>query len=482
MFTKIKRFLSHPHNKPAVTLSFGFAIYLYLALRYAGFVGHSPDPRLAHAPLWVRLSFVGLGAIVLALLWGFFFAQFVFPSENLWERGKIFELIISHVLFGYGRALSMRNGRLISRKGELRKFAPGVMALDTASAAVLRTMTNFTRAVGPSKAFLGLAEFVDTAFDLRLHSRTLGPYEGEDPFLPQAEGESDEQYEERQNRRWSTSAKTRDGVEVVARITVIFHLDDHPDGISEEEYEEGRFRTELHGHAVSAWRAAISRPIDMEGAEGGEQGRLLDWGWIPPYIAVDIWRESLQRFSLEELFRLKPRDGMEEEATALEIISKAINERLTKPKYHPLAAEDGFLPEELESREYRILQEHGIRVKKVVLADVFFPPAVERELVERWAADWLARARNERETVEKQRRLAAKEGEEQAVRDLGQLVISRACDGVDVSSITPRECAVRLVEYTAKLLHDNPELFSFDHGEVAELERIAVYLREDNGG
>jgi len=67
---------------------------------------------------------------------------------------------------------------------------------------------------------------------------------------------------ERQRRRWETSAKTRDGTEMVARLVVVFALDEHPDDLDEEVWERGRFRTRFFGHKVSVWRAVTHRPID----------------------------------------------------------------------------------------------------------------------------------------------------------------------------------------------------------------------------
>jgi len=491
MLRRAYRFIWHPHRRRLVILIAVFLLYLafiagkYLDWKVVFSFAHRPflinlafwPFKLLKSPgTWKFLFFLGL-IIALTAFWLFFFAQFVLPVTTGEERRAVFSLLVKYMFGMHGPALSMRDGEVIERRSERKRSGKGVMVLDTASAAVLRTDLNFTRAVGPGLVFLKGGEKVDTALDLRVHSRSLGPRPGEDPFAPQRPDESDEAYEERQRRRWATSAKTRDGVEVVARVVVLFYLDDRPDDLSDDEYRRGRFRTDLHGHTTSAWRAALRRSLDMNPERDGSAPQLREWGWIPPHIAVDLWREYLQHFTLEELFRLEPREGMEEDVnTALEVILTAMRERMTQPKYREMTADGNFTGNWLPSREYQILQERGIRVRAAVVPDMAFPPAVEQQLIDRWIANWMVRARREREIVERRRRAAAKRGEETAISDLANLVVMEACPKSEPLP-TSQECAIRLIEQTITLLQRSPELFLFDRGLVEALEEILSTLR-----
>lgn len=491
MLRRAYRFIWHPYRRRLVILI--ALLLLYLAFIAAKYLDWNVVFAFAHRPFllnlafwpfkllkspgtWKFLFFVGL-IVALTTFWLFFFAQFVLPVTTLSDRRHVFSLLVKYILGTHGPAISMRDGEVIQRRSERLRSGKGVIVLDTASAAVLRTDLNFTRAVGPGLVFLSGAEKVDTALDLRVHSRSLGPRPGEDPFAPQGPDESDEAYEERQRRRWATSAKTRDGVEVVARVVVLFYLDDRPDDLSDDEYLRGRFHTDLHGHTVSAWRAALRRSLDMSPESGDTAPQLREWGWIPPHIAVDLWREYLQRFTLEELFRLEPRAGMGEDVnTALEVILAAMRERMTQPEYREMAADGSFTENILPSREYQVLQERGIRVRAAVVPDMFFPPAVEQQLIDRWVANWMVRALREREIVERRRRVAAKRGEETAISDLANLVVREACPESEALP-TSQECAIRLIEQTVQLLKRSPELFLFDRGLVESLEEILSTLR-----
>jgi len=255
---------------------------------------------------------------------------------------------------------------------------------------------------------------------------------------------------------------------VVARLIAVFHLDDHPDDLSEEAWQAGRFHTHFKGHTESAWRAVTHQPLDAEKAarEGAGDESLLDWGWLPAYLAVDIWREYLQRFRLEDLFA-----PVRDNKTALQIILEAINERLTKPKYRELGSEGTWTGAELPSREYALLQQRGIRVKTVVIPEILLSEEMEQALMERWISNWRILVMEERKNVERRRKLARKRGEEEAAELLGK-TMAQACDEVKAQSSTPVQTLERALYHLRQTILSDPDMYAAHIHELRVLEKM----------
>ncbi len=489
MFARIWRYYNHPYRRWLLPVSVGVGVYFYLLWGQ-----YHPLARLLAGPAsWGLQAVVDwmLGAVFYlplwkflwwtAVFWGmvafwlFFFAQFALPVQTLEERRAIFVRLLYYIAGWHGPAIFIQDGQKIESKAERRRRGPGVIVLDSASAAVLQTEGGFTRAVGPGVVFTKSGETAHdgATVDLRKRSAPLGPQGEQDPFAPRRPDESDEQYARRMERRWETSAKTRDGTEVVPRLVVVFALDKHPDGLSEEAWQAGRFRTRFFGHKVSVWRAVTHRPVDAAKASLGmgktPDDRLLHWDWLPARLAVDVWREYLQRFRLTTLFQISP-DG----TPMLDFIAAAIRERLTQPQYRELGLDGQRTGEVLPSREYALLQERGIRVIAVALPTIFLPPEVENELVARWTANWLVRARKERELVEQRRNLAKKQGEQEAAETWARIIAEEACAPDD--HVSPVACLDRLLAALSRAVQRDPALYLAHRSEFDALEMLWAWV------
>ncbi|HEY5572918.1 MAG TPA: hypothetical protein VIK64_07880, partial [Anaerolineales bacterium] len=367
----------------------------------------------------VAFDFLVLGALGL-LFWLAFFAQFVLPLKSLSERLQAANRLFHYLMGSHGPAIRIENGKIKERPGESQKSGPGVILLDSASAAMLRSKTAFTRPIGPGVFFTSPREFVHReAIDLHRQVRPrppLGPLGDENPFSSHEEGETEEEYQRRQARRMQTSAWTRDGVEVVPKILSVFKL----------RGEKGQGYTHF-GYDAEAIRLGITR----EGVVPEELSHVR-WYELPAYLAVDLWREYLGKFTLNELFDADTgeKKGVIEvgEAglattwarrgeTGLEIIKRLVRARLTAPKVEELDAV-GRLTRVLQtSREYRILSETGIHVFAASINNLQFPPAIENQLVQQWLSTWLQRAQRERDYVERRRGYAIHQGKEIALKE-----------------------------------------------------------------
>jgi len=251
----------------------------------------------------------GILFIVFLLLWLAFFAQFVLPVRTLGDRQKIFDRLLTYLSGGHGPAIFIRNGELIKREGEERKNGPGVLWLDSASAAVTRTATKFKQTMGPGVHFIDNGEFIAGTVDLHIQSQSVGPKEADQPFAELGANQDPDEWKQVQDRRKQVSALTRDGIEVIPNISVSFRI---RTGFPREGQLGSRFgyRTGItpkdHRNEKED-RDAIYRAITGEGINpnvlSDSPRRRVAWNELPAALAVDVWREYVSKFTLDELFR-----------------------------------------------------------------------------------------------------------------------------------------------------------------------------------
>jgi hypothetical protein len=239
------------------------------------------------------------------VIWLAFFAQFVLPVFRFRERQKIFDRLVAHLSIGHGPAMFAENGTLVASKGEKEKTGAGVVWLDSASAAQLRTNTRFTRTLGPGVHFTNHDEYIAGVVDLHQQSLRLGPQDNDETFKTKeqliADGKSEEEFSAIQKRRSQTSALTRDSIEVIPNINVMFKIDADPvegDGPGSrfgyretEKAEENPVFKAIAGEGINPNLAALSR-----------EKQVVAWNKLPAAIAADLWREYLSKFTLSELF------------------------------------------------------------------------------------------------------------------------------------------------------------------------------------
>jgi hypothetical protein len=358
-----------------------------------------------------------------------FFAQFTLPLKHTRERLQAAARLFLYMLGGHGMAIFVNDGKIVRGERESEKKGPGVMLLDTASAAVLRTPKRVTRVVGPGVAFLGMQETVGGLVDLHRQGQGLGPTPNDDPFNPNKIGdETDEDLKQRQERRWQTSAMTRDGVEVVPSVFVLFRLEPLPKAeepdlktlpLFERIVKRYSRREEVQSgfgfNPESVKRALMHRNIDPEAAQSSES-RLKEWTQIPPLLVVDIWREYLRKFTFDELFTftsLNPSDRNRK--TAFEIINEGVKNRMTKSEFEVLDEFGRQTGVYKLSPEYHLLRDRGLEVLVASISNPRFDQNVNEKLFSQWRTNWLERAQEGERIVNQERKFAEMHGEELAL-------------------------------------------------------------------
>ena len=252
-----------------------------------------------------NIIFIVIDAIIFGVgvfVWLGFFSQFVLPVNTLNQRLKILDRVFNSVFGGNGPAIFIRDGKMVARKGEEKKEGPGVLWLDSASAAVTRTAISFKQTIGPGVHFTERNETIaNKPVDLHKQVQRVGPREAEDPFASKKEDQSDDEYNSIQNRREQVRAWTRDGIEVVPNISVTFKIDADP--VTDEHLPGSRFGYKDTGKHENnpVFKAIAGEGINPDVQVDKAKHRVA-WNQLPALIAVDLWREYLGKFTLKELF------------------------------------------------------------------------------------------------------------------------------------------------------------------------------------
>lgn len=185
----------------------------------------------------VTLTVVAYLFILLISL--FVVAQFALPVRSWQDRRKAFVRLLLYLVGWHGPAISVREGRVLSRQDETDSFAPGVALVDLSSAVVLEHQSRFipegndwqeespfqatsigetrpfnrsgkrngqdnlfgVRVEGPGVVFTKWGEKITTAIDLRKQIRT----------------------------ELNVQSFTRDGIELNNIVFAVFSLSDAPD-------------------------------------------------------------------------------------------------------------------------------------------------------------------------------------------------------------------------------------------------------------
>jgi hypothetical protein len=396
--------------------------------------------------IWEIIAF-----LVFMPFWLFFFAQFILPVRKFSDRIRIFEHLQLYAMGAHGPAVIVENGQIRQREGEQRRRGPGIVWLDTASAAVLRTPTSFTRTVGPGVVFNHYHEYIAATVDLHIQTQSMGPKDTDDKDDPFKAEKENPEFDELQKRRWETGAMTRDGIEIVASITLNFginlSLDSYKNPLTPFGYSEQNVYNFVRNNVTSE---IIGRMV------------------------VDIWREYVRRFKLSQLFESPERDSTK---TVLQTIINMVNDRLGKAKVNEMDEFGRLTKREVDSLEYHQIQAMGIKVT-ANFRRLWFAPDVEQKLISAWTSNWLKSAEKEHDQVERQRALRMRMGQEGALLEFAQ----SASQEIGVQFPHNRSEALELLMHgTLRGSLRNATLQRRMTSEANELSDLIQWLRENPG-
>ncbi|MDP1544585.1 MAG: SPFH domain-containing protein [Anaerolineales bacterium] len=337
----------------------------------------------------------------------YFFSQFVLPIQNQKDRQEIYSRVKIFEFGQRGPTLFVKNGEVIMHEGEAGKRGPGVLVLDTASALVLRTDTEIKGAVGPGIKFTKGNEYVAGSVDLRAQWQFIGPLRSEQPFLNPVPISNPKSYNELHSRRQQTSGMTRDGFEVSPTISIKYSI----------KRPEKKTPTESgvishYGFDQRAVRNAITREVIQLGTSENSKTRL-EWNKLPEHLVVNIWREYIRKFKLEDLFSGEGKSG-------LQIIEEMINKRVKQENVEGLDDTGGKTGEWLDSLEFRQLQARGLEIMEVRIHNVLFDPATEEQITNQWNAEWMKIAKKEEKLLNEKEALIETAARNEAIKNFAR--------------------------------------------------------------
>jgi hypothetical protein len=429
---------------------------------------------LWHLALWVLKIPIHIIPSVLSLIvdivavavlqdrWTYFFSQFVLPVQTREERQEIFHRVRSGP---HGPALFIKNGEVVASHGEEKKRGSGVILIDTASAAVLRTDTEICRTIGPGITFTGEGEYIAGTVDLRLQLQTMGPIPGDDPFA--ASTDFNKHYLEVQNRRRETSGLTRDGFEVVPIISVKFSVQrPGQDELESENRVNSRF-----GFNPLAVEKAIVRKVVQVG-EGGNAATDLPWNQLPMHLTINLWREYVRKFKFSELFTSENTNG-------LQTIEDMINQRMKQLRVVELDDAGTETWKYLPSPEALHLFERGIQVEQVKIHCLYFEPSLEEKIVQSWETNWLSNAKKEKKKLEEWDALVETSAREEAMKHFADLACRPFLGKTRISSNPFITLQILFMNLKDEVVKENAASNQMEE-ELRKMEDFSKWLKDNN--
>ncbi|MFM8370583.1 MAG: hypothetical protein ACKOBD_17685 [Chloroflexota bacterium] len=335
----------------------------------------------------------------------YFFSQFVLPVQTPKDRQEIYSRV-SGFDGSRGPILFVKNGRVIKHEGETEKKGPGVIVLDTASAIVTQTETEILGPAGPGIHFTKGREKITRGegVDLRPQWQFIGPLTSDQPFLNPAPSDSKKYNEHRQQ----TVGQTRDGFDISPTISIKFRIK-QPDekGPSESGV------TSQYGYDATSVLHAVTREVIELGTADNKRTRM-QWHRLPAHLVVNLWREYVRKFKLEDLFKAEGVSG-------LQTIEEMINRRVKRAEV--VAMDDTGLPtgEAQPSLEYQQLIERGLEIMEVRIHNVLFDPSIEEQTIKNWNAEWTKIAKREEDLLNEREKLIETAARNEAVKRFARL-------------------------------------------------------------
>ncbi|MEJ2570994.1 MAG: hypothetical protein P8Y98_10690 [Anaerolineales bacterium] len=372
-------------------------------------------------------------------------AQFVLPVRANAERSASVRRLFGFLLGERGPVTFLRNGEVIEAHDERSRSGPGVLLIDYASAAVLRTDVKFTRSVGPGLVFTDPGERIEEAADLRRQIRAV---EG---FIPPS---GDAAALESVN----SLAVTKDGIPVSTDISVEFMLDPG----EHVEPHEGRFaRRPPYPWKSSAVEKAVYGHVYGEAED-------LPWTELPLRLTIDLWREIIKGKSLKELTSFDSKS-----AQPLQTVRDDILRRLTTPKNDTQTDDND---DNSSQRDWKILQSRGIRVLDVDLSHLYLPRDIQQERMEAWRHEWASDVQNVLADAQEQATRAIEQGQMEASEILFDALSGVLYEQIRKNPTLSRQDTMRCILKDAVDLCSRDEMVEESPALKAELLDIAREL------
>lgn len=435
-------------------------LFLYLLVVFAS-IGFIDNNEFNFSFLFVVFSIFILSLFTFLV----FFSQFSLPVITFENRIKAFQRLFTYLFGEHGPAIFIENGELRERKMDRLRKGPGVVILDTASAAVLRTSVRYKGAIGPGIAFTDQDDSIAGVVDLHIQTNYLGPRSEEDPFESLQKNESKAAFEARTTRRDESMAITRDGIQVCFNLSIKFKLDSNP----------GEGNSAYGYNPSSVEKAVIGQSISFDKPEDNPE-RVYSWKKIPNNLVMDILREYISKYTINELFPLRKND-----TNLIRNISNQIKTRLTQSHYNDFDDYGNILNETIFSKEYEILKRRGIKFLDLTITNIRFPSTIEEGLIKRWKTSWLDVANHERKIVDQQHAIQTLAGQNQALMDYAYGATKHLGSISNDKDLACEDILLALLNGNLETISQDPDLSSDLADEHKDIQDLIEWVRTQKG-
>lgn len=213
---------------------------------------------------------------------------FILPFNEPLELFEAIQRIFLFALHLHGPIQFVRDGRTEVIHAGFKGNHPGLIWLDSASAAIISRTTSYHRIAGPGICFTQKGEYISNTISLSPQKKWAGPLEDEEPFSPQGNKESGEVYQNRLTRADMTTAFTLDGKKIIASFLLEFKLDG----------AAGEGGCPYGFNPIAVKKATLSQAKE---ARDGITGFAEEWSDLPGILVADYWKEFIGHFRCEDI-------------------------------------------------------------------------------------------------------------------------------------------------------------------------------------
>lgn len=242
-----------------------------------------------------------------------------------------------------------------------------------------------------------------------------------------------------------------------------------------------RDRTEFDFSEPSARRAIGYEAVDPTSKDNNDRYRV-EWKKLPGMLAIDVWREVIHMFTVEQLFSelgsawTLPGSQSTKPPTGIEFITRYLSLRLTSPSV-PRLGLDGKPGAPMPSPEFKILKERGVAVKMVTLINPRLPGDFEEKIIQRWINIYLPKAHAERMELDNDQANVRSSAKKQAIIDYAQAVSRHASQLAPGVRYETNPILIKLLKDTLAFLN-RPGLNSVTDQEKIAAINIINWLNE----
>jgi hypothetical protein len=424
----------------------------------------SPKVTASILDLGAELIF-GIGVFLFLI---FVLVPFILPATSIGVALKSVLIFAKFLLGRVGRAVLVENGEMKTVPFMQDHSTTRPLILDNASAGLIQDGHGNLSIAQPGTSSLRPGEALVKTIDLRPRTYIFGPAD-ENPFEPQQTNEDEIMARHRVRRRLETQAFTQDGFEIVANIIVDFR-------VKSTHYSLTAPFGFHPGYAFQALRKDYA--ADKTFTEGHQSGGI---NRLPGELAIKAWRETLQCFTLDELFTpLDGGDGLASHGTlfGLEFAMDYVNQLLQRQFVDEIAQYGRTTGRQVFSEAFNELEQAGLEILRVWVVNPRMEPEKEDEFVSRYFNAWHSAIKDLQMQVQAMYSEIEAENRQQALVGFAKAAVQSLAEGMERYQTLPANF-LYLNRSLYLLLRGTRSLGRLTEAEKNSLDRLLGWLESN---